>query len=149
MCGHKEPDVLMTLLSIIDPSNPPVPSQPVTVGPGTYWSVGASIVTVALGVIGLGRWIRKWINEYLGGRIDRSLGAQDDLLRQTTDRISTSITSLTDDVHSLTSTVDKLAARIDIADRRFEDHMRESERLTLRMETHLSDHMLHTPTRRR
>lgn len=144
--------MLMTLLMNIAPvvqNVDPVPSQPVTVGPGTYWGIAASIATVTVGLLTLGNFIKKWLNGYLGERIVTSMGAQDDLLRHATDRISTSITSLTDDVHSLTSTVDKLATRIDIADRRFEDHIRESERLTLRMETHLGDHILHTPTRRR
>lgn len=140
--------LLMNIAPVVQNIDP-VPSQPVTVGPGTYWGIAASVVTVGLGLLTLGSFIRKWMNSYLGDRIVKTLGVQDDLLRQTTDRISTGITSLTDDVHSLTSTVDKLAARIDIADRRFEDHIREAERLTLRMETHLGDHSMHTPIRRR
>lgn len=140
--------LLMNIAPVVQNIDP-VPSQPVTVGPGTYWGIAASVITVGVGLATLGGFIRKWLNGYLGDRIVRSLGAQDELLRTTTDKIAVSITSLTDDVHSLTSTVDKLAARIDIADRRFEDHIREAERLTLRMETHLGDHTMHTPNRRR
>lgn len=134
--------VTSLLAQALDGSGAPIQVQPVGVSPGTYWSIAASVVTVAVGVVSILSFAKRWANRYLVEFITQNTDIQAKLAASTGE-IAKRVQELANDVRALSEIVQKLGLRLDTSDVRLETHLIEAHHLKTLLEEHLADHTIH------